>query len=165
MLQRALPPHTSRSLAWHSSRSTQPPPPGPAGHPAEEPERTSVGNYFISNYPPFSTWGPGDVLELDLVLDNPSPDRELPVYIHLPFCRQRCRYCYFRVHPRPSDETVQAYLEALLTELALYHERRAVRGRAASALYFGGGTPSYLSAGQIDRSKHPAVTVPAAPPR
>ena len=65
--------------------------------PAEK--ETTVGNYFVSNYPPFSFWKPERVPEVAAALGRPpAPGTRLGVYLHIPFCRKRCHFCYFRVY-------------------------------------------------------------------
>ena len=63
------------------------------------PTRTEVGNYFVSNYPPFSQWKPEFVAEAVAALDQPPRVNDpLGLYIHIPFCRKRCLFCYFKVY-------------------------------------------------------------------
>lgn len=70
----------------------------------------------------------------------------LGVYIHIPFCRQKCRYCDFYSRPG-SDGVPQAYIEALLAALDAY--RQTPDWRRPATVYFGGGTPSLLTAAQL----------------
>jgi len=116
------------------------------------PVATTVGNYFISNYPPYSTWQPEFIPEFESVLAQ-APARTVPLslYVHLPFCRQRCGYCYFRIYPHRPKADVDRYVASVLKEAALYRDCPAVRGRPLESVYFGGGTPSYLSTAQIRR--------------
>jgi oxygen-independent coproporphyrinogen-3 oxidase len=59
---------------------------------------TEIGSYFITNYPPYSLWKRKNVHEIVEAFERP-PRREGPLglYIHIPFCRKRCKFCYFRV--------------------------------------------------------------------
>ncbi|MCB1206639.1 MAG: hypothetical protein KDN18_20440, partial [Verrucomicrobiae bacterium] len=60
-------------------------------------EQTEAGNYFVANYPPFSFWKPEHKEAVYDVLNSPRPeDTNLGVYFHVPFCRKRCHFCYFR---------------------------------------------------------------------
>ena len=62
-------------------------------------KETTVGNYFVSNYPPFSFWKIDRVPELLQAAENqPEPGKPLGLYVHIPFCRKRCHFCYFRVY-------------------------------------------------------------------
>jgi oxygen-independent coproporphyrinogen III oxidase len=78
------------------------------------------------------------------------------LYIHVPFCKGKCRYCHF--YSSTELHFIPSYLDALDTEMALYKDFPAInggdtpqdRGRADGTqgifdtIYFGGGTPSLL---------------------
>ena len=67
-------------------------------------------------------------------------------YFHVPFCRSKCGYCAFYSEPSASRKAVGAYLDEL--------ERRLESGRPyerAETIYIGGGTPTFLSAAQLER--------------
>lgn len=109
-----------------------------------------AGNYFVSNYPPFSFWSENQKVEVEMALNSePTPGTKLGVYHHIPFCRKRCHFCYFRVYTDKNAKEIQTYLEATITELKALAERPLIRGRKPHFVYFGGGTPSYLSAKQL----------------
>jgi oxygen-independent coproporphyrinogen-3 oxidase len=113
-------------------------------------EKTGLGNYFVANYPPFSFWKPAHLAEARTVLGRPpDPQTPLGLYLHIPFCRKRCKFCYFRVYTDKNARDVENYLEALVREVALYSRLPVVVGRPLKYVYFGGGTPSYLSTGQL----------------
>lgn len=113
-------------------------------------EETTVGNYFVANYPPFSFWKPEQVERVhDRLAAPPAPGAEFGLYVHIPFCRKRCDFCYFRVYTDKDSSAVRRYLDAVIAETAMYAERACVRGRKPSFVYFGGGTPSYLSVEQL----------------
>lgn len=117
---------------------------------AEVNEETRAGNYFVSNYPPFHFWDPGTASHLPELLDVPSA-RETPLglYFHIPFCRKRCHFCYFRVYTDKNAGEIQRYLDAGIRELERYAKAPFVNGRLPQFVYFGGGTPSYLSVPQL----------------
>ncbi|MSQ94663.1 MAG: coproporphyrinogen III oxidase family protein [Gemmataceae bacterium] len=115
-----------------------------------EQEKTGLGNYFVANYPPFSAWQAANLPDAFASLDAPPrPDTPLGLYLHIPFCRKRCKFCYFRVYTDKNARDVDVYLDALTKELELYRAMPAVAGRPLHYVYFGGGTPSYLSATQL----------------
>jgi oxygen-independent coproporphyrinogen III oxidase len=66
-------------------------------------------------------------------------------YVHVPFCGHHCGYCDFAV-AAGRDHLIELYLEALELELAALGDPRPVE-----SLFIGGGTPTYLSAKQLDR--------------
>jgi oxygen-independent coproporphyrinogen-3 oxidase len=111
---------------------------------------TEVGNYFVSNYPPFSQWQP-QYLEDALAALNQPPrtDDPLGLYLHIPFCRKRCKFCYFKVYTDKNASEITTYLDALIKENELYSQTRAFQGRQLRFAYFGGGTPSYISERQL----------------
>jgi len=113
-------------------------------------EKTGLGNYFVANYPPFSIWKPAHLADARAVLDSPPrADAPLGLYLHIPFCRKRCKFCYFRVYTDKNARDVEVYTDALVKEVSLYAGKPIVGGRSLRYVYFGGGTPSYLSAGQL----------------
>ena len=124
--------------------------PEPAPPAAPKKAATLAGNYFISNYPPFSFWSEDQKVEVEVALNSESPaGTKLGVYHHIPFCRKRCHFCYFRVYTDKNAKEIQAYLDATIAELKSLAERPLIRGRKPHFVYFGGGTPSYLSAKQL----------------
>jgi len=117
---------------------------------AADQEKTGLGNYFIANYPPFAYWKPHHLPAAQAALDaDPAPGTPLGLYLHIPFCRKRCKFCYFRVFTDKNARDIEVYLDALVKEVELLAARRVVGGRHLHYVYFGGGTPSYLSAGQL----------------
>jgi len=117
---------------------------------APDQEKTGLGNYFIANYPPFSFWNGADVPRAVEALNRaPKPGTPLGLYLHIPFCRKRCKFCYFRVYTDKNAKDVSVYLNAILKEVELLAATPSVGGRHLDYVYFGGGTPSYLSADQL----------------
>ncbi len=113
-------------------------------------DKTEAGNYFVSNYPPFSFWGEDDLPCLESLLNSPEPGTApLGLYYHIPFCRKRCHFCYFRVYTDKNSAQIRRYLAATMKELRGYAETPYIKGRLPKFVYFGGGTPSYLSAQQL----------------
>jgi oxygen-independent coproporphyrinogen-3 oxidase len=115
-----------------------------------EPE---IGSYFVANYPPFSVWTPEAVArDARPVLDAPPATRApLGLYLHIPFCRKRCHFCYFRVYTNKNAQDVETYLDLIAREWEMYSARAAIAGRPLDFVYVGGGTPSFLSTAQLDR--------------
>ena len=110
-------------------------------------DKTQVGSVFVSNYPPYSFWGEEDLPQVRAALDAPPrPDARLGLYLHIPFCRKRCKFCYFRVYTDKNSSQIETYLDALAREVELYSQMPAVADRPLHFVYFGGGTPSYISA-------------------
>ena len=113
---------------------------------------TKTGNYFVANYPPFSTWSVADAhVATERLAAEPATDTPLGLYVHIPFCRKRCDFCYFRVYTDKNAGAVQRYLDAVIEEARMLSTQTAVRGRSPEFVYFGGGTPSYLSVDQLKK--------------
>ncbi|MEQ1896585.1 MAG: coproporphyrinogen-III oxidase family protein [Vicinamibacterales bacterium] len=115
-------------------------------------DQTDVGSYFVANYPPFSVWTPEAVASeaLPALERPPAPGVPLGLYLHIPFCRKRCHFCYFRVYTDKNSSDVMQYLDVLAREWELYAQRPAIAGRPLNFVYFGGGTPSFLSSQQLE---------------
>lgn len=73
----------------------------------------------------------------------------LSLYIHIPWCLQKCPYCDFNSHTVQTQLDEQSYIDALLTDLQ--HELPHIWGRSIETIFIGGGTPSLFSAAAIDR--------------
>jgi oxygen-independent coproporphyrinogen-3 oxidase len=118
---------------------------------AAEQEKTGLGNYFIANYPQFSFWNNSYLPDaITAVNSPPQPGTPLGLYLHIPFCRKRCKFCYFRVYTDKNASDISVYLDAITKEVELLSKTACVGGRPLDYVYFGGGTPSYLSAAQLD---------------
>ena len=132
------------------STTTEIPLPRPTAPPMQK--ETTVGNYFVSNYPPFSFWKTDRVPELLAATERaPKPGTPLGLYVHIPFCRKRCHFCYFRVYTDKDAAAIRSYIDAVIKEFTLYAGKPFIGGRKPNFIYFGGGTPSYLS---VDQLKH-----------
>jgi oxygen-independent coproporphyrinogen-3 oxidase len=125
-------------------------------------EQTDVGSYFVANYPPFSAWKPEYLSDAHAALREQfrragtelrvaDSERPFGLYLHIPFCRKRCHFCYFRVYTDKNAREVEQYLDLLGREWELYANVPAVAGRQFNFVYFGGGTPSFLSTRQLTR--------------
>ena len=82
----------------------------------------------------------------------------LGLYLHIPYCFSKCRYCDF--YSAPGQRGVpRAYVDALLRELSRFAPDAPLR---PDTLYFGGGTPSLLTPAQAERLIRAADPVPGA---
>lgn len=73
----------------------------------------------------------------------------LSIYIHVPWCVHKCPYCDFNSHERQGEIPEREYLQALQADLE--QAIPDVWGRQVSSVFFGGGTPSLLSADAINQ--------------
>jgi len=113
-------------------------------------DQTEVGSYFVANYPPFSAWSTENVEQVRERLAQPPVD-PVPVglYAHIPFCRKRCKFCYFRVYTDKNRSDRDQYLDALGREFEMFSQLPVLGGRPLNFIYVGGGTPSALNEEQI----------------
>ena len=88
--------------------------------------------------------------ELAMSENNLTPDRDLSLYVHIPFCDTLCWFCGCTTIISRRKEASARYVDALLREIDLYAER-IHPGRRVVQIHWGGGTPTHLSPEQIER--------------
>ncbi|HEX5443982.1 MAG TPA: STM4012 family radical SAM protein [Pirellulales bacterium] len=115
---------------------------------AELPQEEEFESYAYS-YPHKSSYRP---------LSPPAPLREiwrdenrdrLSLYMHIPFCEMRCGFCNLFTQSQPQDDLVSAYLSALTRQMQVVFSQ--VPGARFSQFAMGGGTPTFLSAAQLEQ--------------
>lgn len=74
----------------------------------------------------------------------------MELYIHIPFCVQKCKYCDF-LSMTAGEETKERYVEALMGEISYWGRRLEKKEVVLETVYFGGGTPSVIGAGNLTR--------------
>jgi oxygen-independent coproporphyrinogen-3 oxidase len=77
-----------------------------------------------------------------------TPLRDIGIYVHVPFCRQRCHFCAFYLEIAHT-ERINAFCAALTSEIDLYRKQDLLPGRSLQSIYFGGGTPTALPTSQL----------------
>jgi len=84
--------------------------------------------------------------------------REIGIYVHIPFCRQRCHFCAFYLEVAGTDRgagtaegtaRMDAFRLALTQEIEIYRRQDSTGSRPLQSIYFGGGTPTALPAAQL----------------
>lgn len=86
---------------------------------------------------------------LDFVRTEWQKTDELSLYIHIPFCKQRCRFCEYVVLENTDENCENEYVELLLKEMKIYSE--ILKGKKIVGYDLGGGTPSKLSVRNLER--------------
>jgi oxygen-independent coproporphyrinogen-3 oxidase len=115
-------------------------------------KETKGGSYFVSNYPPYSFWNANRVGEAFAALERPpASGTPLGIYLHIPFCRKRCHFCYFKVYTDKDSSEIETYLDGVIQELEIYSRKPFIGGRKPKFIYFGGGTPSFISTKQLSK--------------
>ena len=89
------------------------------------------------NYPPFRQWKRG-------VVNEKLQEDPLCLYIHIPFCTQRCAFCYYKTVDLKERPEIPGYVDALCQEIKMVAEKFNLSKRPIKAVYFGGGTPTVL---------------------
>ena len=72
--------------------------------------------------------------------------KELGIYVHIPFCKQKCYYCDF-VSYSNKDSCIKEYIEAVQSEIKNYKLKEYI----VTTIYIGGGTPSYIKSEYIKK--------------
>ena len=84
-----------------------------------------------------------------------TPKKDLELYLHIPFCRQKCRYCDFLSAPLATDSSTadgyvpKRYVDALLSQIV--QESQFYQERRVTTIFWGGGTPSLLRVMDMER--------------
>lgn len=83
-------------------------------------------------------------------LDYTSADPwDVPVYIHIPFCENLCKFCVYSRQIPDSEKLLDNYVQALKKEISLYAKTPYIRSLRPRAVFIGGGTPTVLSGTQL----------------
>ena len=94
-----------------------------------------------------------DIVKVQMGLLPPN-DGETDVYIGIPFCVSRCAYCSFLSGEIGKGKQVPPFLEALEKEMAFTGQLIREKGLKLRAVYMGGGTPTSLTAPQLEKVLH-----------
>src|SRR4030095_15387108 len=105
----------------------------------------------VANYPPFSVWT-REAVDRDAIPALSAAPAPVPLglYLHVPFCRKRCHFCYFRVYTDKNAQEVEEYLDVMAREWEIYNTNPATKWRVLNSVSFGGDTPSFLSVRQLE---------------
>lgn len=124
----------------------------------EAPSRELVAKYDrpgprYTSYPTVPVWSHDfgqEEWRAALARANDRAGESLAVYVHLPFCGHRCLFCACNVVITRRRDVVEAYLSRLQREIALTAPLLADR-RRLTGVHWGGGTPTHLDCGQMER--------------
>lgn len=109
------------------------------------------GDFIPSvHYPPITQYPP--ITEEEMFAGYTLPDDGLlDIYVHIPFCERRCTFCHYPVKYGKQIEEKNHYLDTLEKEMDLYMRRLGITKINARSILIGGGTPTYLTPGQLER--------------
>lgn len=85
----------------------------------------------------------------DFVYEEWKEAEELSLYIHIPFCKARCKFCEYVVLENPTEDVENEYVELLLKEMEMYS--KILKDKRIVGYDLGGGTPTKLSADNLRR--------------
>lgn len=123
--------------------------------PVELLRKLSVPGPRYTSYPTapvFSErFGPDDFAAALRRFGAAAPARPLSLYVHLPFCRSLCHYCACNVVITRKPGVAARYLDSLACEIATAADLIGVRPARVTQLHLGGGTPTYLTAEELER--------------
>ncbi|RVW10525.1 coproporphyrinogen III oxidase family protein [Prescottella agglutinans] len=105
---------------------------------------------YVYAYPHKTAYRPLDPRPALTELWADEPQDALSLYLHVPFCEVRCGFCNLFTRVGAPDELTTRYLDALERQAEAVREALAPSARFATAA-FGGGTPTYLTAAELDR--------------
>lgn len=89
----------------------------------------------------------------DELFSRPSVIKDrYSIYLHSPFCKSLCSFCYYAVIPGKGIDIADKYVDYLVKEMALY--AKTFDGQVCESIYFGGGTPSFLSEALLTKIFH-----------
>lgn len=113
----------------------------------EEAKRLMLGEFDVA---PEKLLLAERINSVQLPVINSALPNEFGVYIGVPFCRTRCLYCSFASQIRTKKTDMSAYLKALHRDIELGSSLAAEHGLSPRSFYMGGGTPTILTAEELD---------------
>jgi oxygen-independent coproporphyrinogen-3 oxidase len=115
---------------------------------------TSDYGEYLYMYPPRQAYRPLPLSEhaiREAINDSTAVRGPLNVYIHIPFCKQLCRFCNLYTTSLRDPTIHDLYIDRLNEELRSYEEAGVLHRGDIPTIYLGGGTPSVLSLSQLER--------------
>jgi oxygen-independent coproporphyrinogen-3 oxidase len=107
-----------------------------------------------TSYPAVMHWRTPPAIDAwtqDLGATLSAAGARLSLYVHIPFCKSLCSFCGCNVRIVRNHALAEPYVDTLLREFALYRESLSGVPLTLGQLHLGGGTPTFLPAGALDR--------------
>ena len=119
-------------------------------------DEENARDWFLNTYKvsPEKTELAINVAKRELKIIEKAGEKSFSLYISIPFCPTRCSYCSFVSHSINSEKAqnlIPQYIEKLLEELTFTAQRAKENKLRLTSVYWGGGTPTTLSADELDR--------------
>ncbi|HJL44065.1 MAG TPA: oxygen-independent coproporphyrinogen III oxidase [Myxococcales bacterium LLY-WYZ-16_1] len=120
--------------------------------------RYDVAGPRYTSYPPVPVWRT-DTRADDRIqaLQQARTDKGLALYVHLPFCESRCRFCGCNVVVAKDRDRAEAYIDRVLQEFQSVLDLWGDRRPRLRSLHLGGGTPTFLREDQLNRLLRPML--------
>lgn len=105
-----------------------------------------------TSYPAIPHWGEASPAQVEAWIGekSPQPQGSLSLYVHIPFCASRCLYCGCFVIITSKREQAALYVEAVKKEMRIVRGHLPGDPAPVSQFHLGGGTPTFLSPGQLE---------------
>lgn len=94
---------------------------------------------------------------------NPTPSIPLTLYIHIPWCIQKCPYCDFNSYTLKTPLPEAVYIQTLARDLT--QDLPFIQGRTIKTIFFGGGTPSLFSPQSIEKIINQVAAIASLEPK
>ena len=116
----------------------------------------SISNLFGSEFNSFITagaeyWSCGerksfdkDVIEKSILSHQPDANSQLHIYIHVPYCSQKCLFCAFSQANNKSIASIPKYMSLLIRQLEIFLRMSNLYEYSITSIYIGGGSPDLL---------------------
>lgn len=99
---------------------------------------------FINQYPPSNFLNKAD-------LEFLWKKERFNLYVHIPYCQEKCEFCYYKSQRLGEESVPDEYIDALIKEIELISSLPQVQRKEASSVYFGGGTPTKMTVDQFEK--------------
>ncbi len=106
---------------------------------------TSSSVPYVYSYPPTRTYRPTQKFSLK----DPVFSECINIYIHIPFCEQKCTFCGYLTTVTRSETFQDSYVDCLVKEIGMF--RGVISNKTITSVNFGGGTPSLLTTKQFQK--------------
>lgn len=83
------------------------------------------------------------------IMNQDPESKEAGIYVHTPYCDKICAFC--NMNRKQVDNDLNSYVDYLCNEFKKYGEKRYVKGKVITSIFFGGGTPTIYKAPQLEK--------------
>ncbi len=114
----------------------------------EEQLRSNILPTYVYGYPSKRTYREiTPKIGISEIKSEVSSNKEINIYIHIPFCKYRCSYCTLFLTTKQTEVQIEEYVDRLVEHILGYGQY--LGDKQVCSVYFGGGTPTLLTAEQF----------------